>query len=65
MLSAATFKVMFTHLEGIDVGLLPRGDFNGMCQTLFVHLHRHDPIRGARFPLFDRAVMANDTDFLG
>ena len=60
-----TLAKMFTHLDGVDAGLLPRGDYDGFCQGLLVHLHRGDQICDGSFPLFDKYTAADDTDFLG
>ena len=65
-LDPAEVGKMFEHLAGIDTGLLPRGDYNALCETLMVHLSRFEPICGASFPLFDRAAAGMAaTGFLG
>lgn len=60
-----TLAQMYKYLAGIDVARLRRGDFDGLCQGLFVHLYRNDQICGSLHPLFDKYAAANETRFLG
>ena len=54
-------------IKYMDAGtkVLKQTDFSGLCQSLFVHLHRHTPVCQRQFPLFDKHSSADEAKFIG